>query len=445
MVRQTSTSIGLIALAVSSALVSNADIPAELKITGQWEVSVSLREPRPVEATLQIAPPEIITVTAERFDSLPVFNPKAGGWVKGAQIRGLQAQETTTPFLLETNSLVLRAGPEVDARLFRKGEDYEADLNWGTIGRLTNGLIKAGQPVYASYRHAQLRLDAVLLASDGRIALRQGEPRTAAPLPPAVESGERHLANIWLPGSVARLAPEHLFPVLETAYPEPPKPNPAPAAKLVPKTMKKLRSGEPLRILAWGDSVTVGTYVPNPVRERWQEQFVARLRERFPKANIELVTEAWGGRNTASYLSVPPGSEHNYREKVLGARPDLIVSEFVNDAGLKPQQVEERYAKLLADFQGIGAEWIILTPHYVRPDWMGLARERDVDDDPRPYVAGLRAFAARHDVALADAARRYGRLWRQGIPYSTLMLNSINHPDARGMKIFADALMELFP
>lgn len=25
------------------------------------------------------------------------------------------------------------------------------------------------------------------------------------------------------------------------------------------------------------------------------------------------------------------------------------------------------------------------------------------------------------------------------------MLNSINHPDARGMAIFADALMELFP
>ena len=76
---------------------------------------------------------------------------------------------------------------------------------------------------------------------------------------------------------------------------------------------------------------------------------------------------------------------------------------------------------------------------------MGLNRERDVDDDPRPYVAGLREFAARNQVALADASRRYGRLWRQGIPYSTLMLNSINHPDARGMKLFADALMELFP
>ncbi len=130
---------------------------------------------------------------------------------------------------------------------------------------------------------------------------------------------------------------------------------------------------------------------------------------------------------------------------MLALKPDLIVSEFVNDAGFSPAQVNERYGKLLCDFQGIGAEWIILTPHYVRPDWMGLTRERDVDNDPRPYVAGLREFAARNPVALADASRRYGRLWRQGIPYSTYMLNSINHPDARGMKLFADALMAIFP
>ena len=46
---------------------------------------------------------------------------------------------------------------------------------------------------------------------------------------------------------------------------------------------------------------------------------------------------------------------------------------------------------------------------------------------------------------MKDASLRYDRLWRQGIPHSTLMLNSINHPDARGMKLFADPLMALFP
>ncbi len=418
---------------------------ADFAPAGDGRVRVTVGEPTARAQTVRVPPPSMVSVKSERYATLPVFNPAAAGWVKGAQLQGVKAQETTTPGLLEADSLVVRDGPGSHARVFERGRDYEFDPFWGTFGRLTNGAINPEQPVFVSYRHALSRLDAVVLTRSGKIKLRKGEARPAAPLPPKNNEGERHLGNIWLPGVLTKLGPENLFPILEITYPEPPKPSPSVAERLLPKTLKKLQSGEPLRILAWGDSVTVGMYVPDWQHNRWQEQFVTRLRQRFPRANIELMTEAWGGRNTSSYLGEPPGSEHNYREKVLDAKPDLIVSEFVNDAGMSVTQTEERYAKLLADFQGIGAEWIILTPHYVRPDWMGLTSQRDIDNDPRPYVTGLREFTAKHSVALADASRRYGRLWRQGIPYNTLMLNSINHPDARGMKIFADALMELFP
>ncbi len=427
------------------ALPICAQVPVELQLTGDWDVRVSVPGSPPVSATIRVAAPSEIVVSAEKFNSLPLFNPNAGGWVKGAQLRGVRAQETTTPFLLDPASLELRLSADTASPRLARGRDYEADLTWGTLGRTTNGVVLENQPAFASYRFTPLRLDAVVLTREGRIEWRAGEPRAAAPTPPKLRDGERHLANIWLPGRVTKLTEDHLFPILETGYPEPPRPSPILAEAQLPRTLKKLREGGALRVLAWGDSVTDGSYLANMARDRWQELFAARLRARFPQAKIELVTEAWGGRNTGSYLAEPPGSAHNYREKVLAAKPDLVVSEFVNDAGLNPAQVEERYAKLRADFQGIGAEWIILTPHYVRPDWMGLNRERNVDDDPRPYVAGLRAFSAKHQVALADAARRYGRLWRQGLPYSTLMLNSINHPDARGMKLFADALMEVLP
>jgi lysophospholipase L1-like esterase len=420
--------------------------PVELTLTGDWTLTAELPGGSAVrQAVLQIPPVPLVTIRAERHDALPLFNPSAGGWVKGAQLRAVRAQETTTPFLLDPDSLELRDGANATARVWRAGDDYLADLVWGTVGRIAEQGIPEGQPVFASYRYAPLRLDAIVLTRAGEIELRRGEPRSAAPTLPALAPGERHLASVWLPGRLTRLAPQHLFPVLEPAYPEPPKPSPAVAERLLPNFLRKLRSGEPVRILAWGDSVTDGSYLADPGRERWQEQFVTRLRQHYPKAPIELLTEAWGGRNTASYVAEPPGSPHNYREQVLGAKPDLVISEFVNDAWLNPIQVEEHYGRFLADFRRQGAEWIILTPHYVRPDWMGLDRERDIDDDPRPYVAGLREFAARHGVALADAARRYGRLWRQGIPYTTLLLNSINHPDARGMGLFVDALFELFP
>ncbi len=438
-----------LALALSIAIGASraSAAPAEFKVAGDWDVQITFSDAAgsPISTVLRVTRTEWVNVTAEKYDALPIFNPRAGGWVKGVQLVGVRAQETTTPYLLDPSSLVLRSGAELTSPALRKGEDYEADLSWGTFGRTTNSTIQAKQAVYASYRHAMLRLDAVVLTKDGRVELRQGKPLSAAPLPPKVEAGERHLGNIWLPGVIAKLSSDHLFPILESAYPERAKPSPTVAEKSVPKALAKLRSGEPLRILAWGDSVTECTYVPDWQKNRWQAQFVARLKERFPNAKIELVTEAWGGRNTGSYLAEPPGAAHNYKEKVLAAKPELIVSEFVNDAGLNPEAVEKHYSKFLADFQAIGAEWIILTPHYVRPDWMGLTRERDIDNDPRPYVAGLRQFSAKHNVALADAALRYGRLWRQGIPYTTVMLNSINHPDARGMKLFADALMELFP
>ena len=108
-------------------------------------------------------------------------------------------------------------------------------------------------------------------------------------------------------------------------------------------------------------------------------------------------------------------------------------------------RVEERYGKLLADFRAIGAEWIIMTPHYVRPDWMNITRERDLDDDARTYLAALHQIAAAHDAGLADASLRYGRIWRQGIPHSMLLPDAINHPNVFGKRPFANALMALVP
>jgi lysophospholipase L1-like esterase len=431
----------LLVLLSSNGAATAVSPGVELKLVGPWAVEAHYDAGR--TQVVNVPPPQWVEVKDEKHTNLPLFNARAGGWLKGVQLRGVRAQETTTPYLLDPASLVVQGSAEADAETFEKGKDFEADLNWGTIGRLPDGRIKDGQAVFVDYRYGRLRLDSIVRRRNGRLDLRVGDPRAAAPHPPSIAANESRLANIWIPGVLTNLTVQNLFPILESAYPEPAKATPSVAEVRLPKALAKLRAGEPLRILAWGDSVTDGSYVP--ARERWQEQWVARLRERFPKANIELITEAWGGRNTHSYTNEPPGSPHNYREKVLGAKPDLVVSEFVNDAGLSPKQVEERYRLFLADFVTLGAEWILLTPHYVRPDWMGLERERDIDNDPRPYVAGLREFAANRRVALADASLRYGRLWRQGIPYTTIMLNSINHPDGRGMKIFADALMELFP
>jgi len=436
-------------LLVLTCLVVWADAP-EITSAGGLKVSVGPGEVeidgktitvRPV--TLIVHPPEMATVTDERHSELPVYNPDAPPWLKGQPLLGVWTQETTAADMLDPESVVVR--PEGGGAPYTRGADYEYDSRWGTLGRLEGGAIAPGATVLIDYRYGLCRIDSLIADLNGAVDIVPGTPHVNVPRPTPPPPGCVCIANLWIPGRLAEFGAANIFPITSSAYVPPERTGPSVAETLLPETLRKLREGEHLKILAWGDSVTVGTFVPDWETNRWQEQFVARLRARFPRAEIELVTAAWGGRATQSFMDEPPGSPYNYQEQVLGAKPDLVVSEFVNDAYLDQAGVDSLYGKVLADFQAIGAEWIIQTPHYVRPDWMGLASERDCDDDPRPYVAAIRNFAASHDVALADASLRWGHLWREGIPYTTLLLNSINHPDERGMALFADALMELFP
>ncbi|MDD2600042.1 MAG: GDSL-type esterase/lipase family protein [Kiritimatiellae bacterium] len=431
--------VGIIIQLLLLAAVNVSAAPAEMSVAGDWQVKVSLDG---VSSTLIVRPAEQVAVENEKINSLPLYNPKGAEYARGYKLAGVRAEECSVRYALDPGTLVVCTAPGEKPLI--RGKDYEAELTWGCIGRLEGGSVGASTPVFVSYQYGKMRLDSAVLTSDGRIELRQGDGDVALPKPPALAEGEQRLGNIWVDAPLKKLDDSVLFPILEEKFPEAVVPSPSPAERLLPKTMAKLRAGERVRILAWGDSVTDAGYLPEPAKNRWQAQFVERLRQRYPKAEIVLLTEAWGGRNTSSYFNEPPGSPHNYKEKVLALKPDLIVSEFVNDAGLNQAGVNAGYGRIRDDFKAIGAEWIILTPHYVRPDWMGLKSQKEIDDDPRAYVQAVRKFAVENNIAVAEGSLRYGRLWRQGIPYLTLMMNNINHPDPFGMSLFADALMQLF-
>ena len=421
-----------------------------VSVVAQWKVQVGAGTVFIKGKKVSVAPtepvavgqPEEITVTAEQYSALPLFDGQSNGWKRGARLKGTITQETSAENVLIPQSVLVTSAQE-GGQTYAQDKDYALDSQWGTIGRLPGSAINQKSTVYISYRYSPARLDSITVNESGKIQLRAGVSRVNLPLPPAIENGEVRLANIWIPPLLSRLSDDNIFPISEAAYSEPPAPSPSVAERVLPKTLRKLMTGEPVKILAWGDSVTNGGFLPSS-DDRWQNQFLRQLKLRYPKANVELVTESWPSKNSGSYLSEPPSSPHNYQEKVLGAKPDLIISEFVNDSGLTVEQVEERYGALLNDFQRQDTEWIILTPHYVTPNWMKLTRQKDIDEDPRVYVAALRRFAQGHPVALADASLRWGRLWRQGLPYTTLLSNGLNHPDTRGMKLFADSLLRLF-
>lgn len=448
--KEAGTVAGLFALGATTSVDAEAaaDDAARVEITGDWQVLVSpvtvkqgrarARITQPV--TLTVAPATVVHAQDEKYDSLPLYDAKAAPWTRGVRLRQLVTVETTAAGCLLPDTLVLKSGPG-QATPYVRDKDYALEPQWATMGRLAEGL-PANQPVWADYTCGWGRLDTIAVSPQGKVRLVQGTPHNATPHPPELEKGELALANLWIAPLLPKLKSDSLFPVLEATYPEPKRRRTPVAAQLLPRTWAKLKAGQPVHILAWGDSVTAGGQASDPAHQ-YQSRFATLLQAQFPKAKIRLTTAAWGGRNSDNFLLEPPGSQYNFESAVLAPRPDLIVMEFVNDSFMTPPVVEQKYTALLQRFTEIGAEWAILTPHFVRPDWMGASSVR-VETDPRPYVAGVRQFTAKHNIALADASLRWGHLLKEGIPYITLLSNSINHPDDRGHEMFAQSLLELF-
>jgi hypothetical protein len=318
---------------------------------------------------VEVAPPSPVPVEGEAHPSLPLYDVGVAGWLRGAKLGRLVAQETTTPGLLDPDTLVVRT---VGGQRLRRGEDWECDETWGTLGRLPRGRLSAGQPVLLEYTFTPLRLDSVVLTSARTIELRQGEPYGAAPPQPPLAEGEQRLLNIWLPGRAALggLTEASLLPVLDGEQKDHlvgRSDNAGQATPLLPRTLAKLRRGEPLNIVAWGDSVTDGSYLDDQ-SSRWQEQFVGRLRALYPAHSaINLRTQAGGGRSTRSYMEEPPESARHFPACVLGAYSsgdgggggsggstvDLVISEFVNDAGYDHTAVEQRYGAIHRAFEAV--------------------------------------------------------------------------------------------
>ncbi len=416
-----------------------------IRITGAWSVAVG---PGAVQlggrevalaapVSLEVPSAQIVEVTGELHAGLPVFNPKTGGWIKGAKLKALITQECTATGNLLPESVVVR--PE-EGDPFVLDQDYALDGFWGTLGRLEGGRIAENQKVVIDYQFSPNRLDSVVVDGQGKVRLIAGEPGVGSMLPPTPDEGEVAVASIWVPGRTEALTDESLFPIeaLPEVLVEPT------AEQLLPKTLVKLRAGEEVTIVAWGDSVTNGGGVGGDKSLWYQSRFQARLQERFPQAKVTMLTAAWGGGNSRGYMSAPPGGVHDFQRDVLDPKPDLVTIEFVNDAYLNEEQTQEHYRGIMERLNSIPAEVILITPHLVRPDWLGV-KTLKFDEDPRAYVKGLRRFARENNIALADASVLWCRLYRQGIPYVTLEANSINHPDRRGHEMFADALMGVFP
>ncbi len=400
-----------------------------------WKLRI--RENSSKETVLAIEPVEEISVSGEKQEQVPLFTERK--WLAGARFSQLIADECSISHVLNPDSVsIVRA----DGMKLRNGIDFYVDPVWGAFGRIGESAFGENDTVYVSYCYTPLRLDSIVRRNDGSIFQKKGDVNGATPLPPELSDGEELLCNLFFDRRRGALADSMIFPFQESWSPEP---RPDETQCQFARTLKKLRSGEKVRILAWGDSVTACRYIHDP-ELRWPRRFQRLLQTRFPLAEVELVELGWGGKAINTFQCEPPDSPWNYQKKVVESGADLVILEFVNDTYLTMKPEFDRiYNRIRDDFQAKGMELLVIVPHFVRPDWMDLPSQKNIESDPRPYVAFLRNWIRENHYACADLSRRFQHLWKEGIPYNTLMRNHINHPDIRGIDLYFQALADLFP
>jgi lysophospholipase L1-like esterase len=388
------------------------------------DLSVAVKE----KSEFQIEPAAFTPVNDE---AVTLSSDPPNTWAAGTHLSGCMSRSTVLPGCLVPGSVVVRSP---DGTVMEKGRDFLLDEHWAVLSRTTAGRIGAESRSLISYKVGLMRLDALEVDAAGKVSLTAGHSKKNSPLPPEATTGSMRLAHLFMPYGATSVETWQVFPI-GPAFPEPDAHESTQRTALVPKTLKKLRAGNEVTIVAWGDSVTCGCDASRP-ELAFPERFVSLLGERFPDAKIKLVNAGIGGSNTSGRLPT-------FGKEVLSFHPDLVVIEFVNDMGLPLDTIKANFANAIAAIRGAGAEAVILTPHFVMPEWMGHSCSRGKDN--RPGVAALRNIAATHKVALADAAARWEHLELEGIPYVTYLDSGINHPDDRGHDLFVKELLTFFP
>jgi lysophospholipase L1-like esterase len=400
---------------------------------------------QPVPFHPDVQPSEFVTV---KQDELKLAAAKPNAWASGTPLPSLLTGDVrngigriTEEGALDPNSVVLTFG----GKTLVEGKDYLIDIKWGTLGLGPNSSVTTNDTVQASYRYFLLRLDSVVRGADGKDFVKPGTSNITLPHPPDLAPGETRIANIYVPyQSDGKTDHTLLFPVLE----------PAELAMThstggrIPLTLAKLQSGQPVKIVCWGDSITAGGDASTP-EQRYPAVFERALKAKYPKSQITLKAVAAGGSTSRNWLYAdkfpyPWGNAKLSFEDVLKEKPDLVTIEFANDAYIdKPETLAAIYEDILKRLQGAGAEVILITPSFFNLDYMHF--HSYYDQDSRQYEYFARKFANDHGWGIADASSRWEHLVKEGIPYTTYLNNSINHPDDRGHQMFVDELMKSFP
>jgi acyl-CoA thioesterase-1 len=192
------------------------------------------------------------------------------------------------------------------------------------------------------------------------------------------------------------------------------------------RTLERLRNGQTVRVVAFGDSITAGGDATKPEYIFW-ERWAQSLRLKYPQASIESINGATGGDTTIQGLN-------RLQEKVLKIQPDLVLIGFgMNDHNINSVSIpnfEKNLETLIERIrEATTAEVVLFSAFPPNPKWkFGTHHMED-------YADATERVAKSTNCAFADVFNNWQAIAARK-KTEDMLGNNINHPNDFGHWIY---------
>ena len=195
------------------------------------------------------------------------------------------------------------------------------------------------------------------------------------------------------------------------------------------KTIEKLATGNPVVIVALGDSLTYGWMVHKGYIDYMKEM----IRDRYPNSTMTLINRGVPG-DTAQ------GGVNRIQDEVLRHHPDCTLIQFgLNDAfaGYSPEQYREHIETMIRRIRENETSEIVLVTSVC------LDGDRDNAFIDKFYNQ-VEAVSQLYRLPVARVHDYWKKKIAEGVIFDSLVQFDGVHPNTIGYKLMAEAIMKIF-
>jgi len=130
----------------------------------------------------------------------------------------------------------------------------------------------------------------------------------------------------------------------------------------LPRVARRIAAGEPVTIVAFGSSTTVGYGTSSPAYT-YPNRLADQLRRKFPTSDITIINRGMGGQDTPEMIK-------RFKAAVLDTNPDLVIWQLGTNTVVKGSATDVAATTALledgiAQLQTRGIDIVLIDPQYV--------------------------------------------------------------------------------